>query len=389
MSFESRASVRNTLLAVSVLLIVLTGNAAFANPTVSNVSFTQKAGTKLIEILYDLSENASSVSVLASSDGGVKFDIPVWTLSGSAGLNVTAGTSKKITWNAGMDWQGHLANNAKIRVSASAEPLFTKAAGTYSRGAGQTNFPNSADAPRQSIVISRAYYVRSYLTTKAQWDAVAAWGAAHGYTDLATGAGKGVDHPVQMVTWYDVVKWCNALSEMEGLNPCYFLGNTIYKTGVSDSVVCDWDSKGYRLPTEAEYEVPLASVPYAGGYFFNNFLTPTYVTNNYFNFLSGSIYDPRWAIGGVPYTSPVGALPILNLSGLYDPAGNVQQWCWDWYGTYVAGTDPRGPTTGTKRVTRGGDWNSGPDFLNYWNRNSQTPNTATNTIGFRVARGNL
>ena len=58
--------------------------------------------------------------------------------------------------------------------------------------------------------------------SKGQWDAVRTWGLTHGYTDLAAGNGQAAAHPVQSVSWYDVVKWCNAKSEKEGLTPCYY-----------------------------------------------------------------------------------------------------------------------------------------------------------------------
>jgi hypothetical protein len=71
------------------------------------------------------------------------------------------------------------------------------------------------------------YYMANQLTTKAQWDTVRTWAASNGYTDLAVGAGKAANHPVQTVTWYEAIKWANAASEKEGLkrirppNPIY------------------------------------------------------------------------------------------------------------------------------------------------------------------------
>ena len=75
-----------------------------------------------------------------------------------------------------------------------------------------------------------------------------------------TGAGKGDTHPVQKVSWYDVVKWCNAKSEREGLTPVYYTNDAqtlVYRTGGNVNVTAaqvKWGANGYRLPTEAEWE---------------------------------------------------------------------------------------------------------------------------------------
>lgn len=85
-----------------------------------------------------------------------------------------------------------------------------------------------------------SFYLQERETTKAQWDAVRAWAVNNGYTDLAVGAGKASNHPVQTVSWWDVVKWCNARSEKEGLTPVYTVSGAVMKTGTTEA---EWERR--------------------------------------------------------------------------------------------------------------------------------------------------
>ncbi len=98
-------------------------------------------------------------------------------------------------------------------------------------------------------------------------------------------------------------------------------------------------------------------------------------------------YNPTYATGGYPYTSPVGVFGA-NGYGLYDMAGNVLEWCWDWYGTpYSGGSDPRGPASGTARVIRGGDWGLNASYARCAVRDRFNPSTAAYSFCFRCVRG--
>jgi sulfatase modifying factor 1 len=252
------------------------------------------------------------------------------------------------------------------------------------------------EVPLHTVYVS-AFYMDKYDVTKAQWDSVYSWAITHGYSFDEAGSGKAANHPVQTIDWYDCVKWCNARSEKEGKTPAYYTsGNqaTIYKTGRLDLTngCVNWNA-GYRLPTEAEWEK--AARGGASGQRFPWGNTISWSQANYYASPSSytydvnptSGYDPTFNDGNSPYTSPVGYF-APNGYGLYDMAGNVFQWCWDWYGAYASGSqsDPRGTTSGqygSVRVFRGDDWGNDAFFCRTANRNYADPTISIYFMGFR------
>ena len=260
---------------------------------------------------------------------------------------------------------------------------------------------SSGDGYTDAVIVNAtisAFYMDETEVTKAQWDVVKTWGATNGYTDLPAGAGKAANHPVQMVSWYAVVKWCNARSEKEGKTPVYYTDDahtTVYRTGSVNvtNVQVDWTATGYRLPTEAEWEKAarggLSGKRFPWGNAISQYLA------NYRGDIGSYAYDQGpdgynaiGSVGGTsPATSPVGSF-AANGYGLYDMAGTVYEWCWDLYPSpftpYAGGADPHGATTGSDRVLRGGNWNRFASSLRCAYRDYYFPDSANLIIGFRA-----
>lgn len=248
------------------------------------------------------------------------------------------------------------------------------------------------------VVSVSAFSIDKTEINKGLWDAVYQWAVTNGYSFDSYGAAKGAAFPVCSISWFDAVKWCNARSEKEGRTPAYYTNaeqTAVYRAGqvnLQTSWV-KWNS-GYRLPTEAEWEK--AARGGASGHRFP-WSDGNTITHNRANYYSSSVFDydvsltreyhPKWNTVWPPFTNPGGSF-LPNAYGLYDMAGNVSEWCWDWYDAayYEASpaADPKGPASGTARVRRGGSW---IDFA--WScrsacRSQIAPESTSDEIGFRT-----
>jgi len=290
---------------------------------------------------------------------------------------------------------GGLAPGVTIPASAVATPppgMVLIPAGTFTMGNSVAADTDITGAAPMNTTVS-AFYMDANEVTLSQWQSVYLWALdqspAYGFTNA--GAGKSANHPVQTVSWYDCVKWCNARSEQAGKTPVYYTDagfTTVYRTG-QVAVFADWAAEGYRLPTEAEWEKAAR-----GGQSGQRFPWGMKINQNLANYFgnTGDTYDlgPNGynaigSIGGTsPATSPVGTF-AANGYGLYDMAGNVFEWCWDWYGTpYAGGADPRGPASGSNRVIRGGSWGINAYYARCAFRRDFYPGDTFSSIGFRV-----
>ena len=243
---------------------------------------------------------------------------------------------------------------------------------------------DSGELPAHSVTLS-AFYLDKYEVTRALWDEVYAWATAHGYSFDNAGAGTATNHPVQTVSWYDVVKWLNARSEKEGRTPVYYTNlaqTTIYKTGQVDAPndMVKWTANGYRLPTEAEWEYA------AHGGTTTRFYTGNCISTDQANY-DGR--DPWTGCSAGQYrgrTMPVGSF-AANPWGLFDMAGNVWEWTWDWHNSYSSSavTNPKGPAPRWNRVGRSGGGYDGAFFLRSANRINLNPANKFKDLGFRSA----
>ncbi len=259
------------------------------------------------------------------------------------------------------------------------------------------------EIPVHTNIIS-GFWMDEMEVSKAKWDDVAEWASTNGY-DLTAGggAGKTNNHPVQYVSWFEAVKWCNARSQKEGLVPCYHMMATLDSLYTNDEVDVqndwvDWSADGYRLPTEAEWEKAARGgrqrrlFPWGGDTIQHAQANYSADTNSYSYDISPTQgWHPEYNTGDHLCTAPAGSFPANGL-GLHDMAGNVYEWCWDWYDDYTAAgqTDPHGPESSPYdlRVLRGGGWSVSA----YWARcaarySSIEPYVGdSDGIGFRCVR---
>ena len=193
------------------------------------------------------------------------------------------------------------------------------------------------------------FYIGKTEVTQAQYQAVMGTNPSHF---------KGNNLPVESVTWFNAIEFCNKLSEMQELQKVYTISGT--------NVTSNWNANGYRLPTEAEWEFAARGGIKASKGFFGGYKYEYSGSNN--------VGDVAWySSNSGSKTQPVGTKQPNEL-GIYDMSGNVWEWCWDWY------------TEGTNRVLRGGSWISNDGLLRCANRYDNYPYNANYNVGFRLSR---
>ncbi|MFH0979908.1 MAG: thrombospondin type 3 repeat-containing protein [Planctomycetota bacterium] len=407
-----------------ILLTMAGPSVVLANsaPAVSNVTASQRTDeSKIVDIYYDLADadgDACTVTVLASNDGGATWTVPITAVTGHLGSGITPGVNRHILWDCAVDLPGASGSQYSVRVCADdghtpiPPGMVLIPAGEFQMGDAFTE-GDPKERPVHAVYVD-AFFMDTHETTNQQYAAGLNWARAqeglimvsggavykygetrYGYCDTTTsssnsritwnGSTFGVvagkeNHPMVEVSWFGVVAYANWRSEMEGKPLCYDLSTW----------TCNFGS-GYRLPTEAEWEKAARGGTPGHRFPWSDQDTIQHTRASYCS-SSGYAYDtsptrdyhPLWGVSPYPYTNPVGfftgALQYkedwgwpgtptsyqtangANAYGLYDTAGNVWEWCNDWYSsTYYSSSpydNPHGPTSGSSRVLRGGGWRS-------------------------------
>jgi len=241
------------------------------------------------------------------------------------------------------------------KISTEVEMVFVQG-GTFIMGSPESEEGRDSNENQHEVALS-SFYIGKFDVTQDLYQRVM------GKNPSSWGGDK--NRPIDAVSWYDAISFCNKLSERDKLKKVYSIRGT--------NVQIDWSANGYRLPTEAEWEYAARGgqegeskyLEFAGS---NDPEQVAWYNNN----SGGSVH-------------PVGQ-KVPNALGLYDMSGNIAQWCWDSYEPYATSKqiDPQGPPTGGYHICRGGGWSSDMQGVRVAKRDRYSPSARNSLIGFRI-----
>jgi formylglycine-generating enzyme required for sulfatase activity len=329
--------------------------AANTPPEIRNLKVQQRPGTYLVDVTFDLvdpdSYNGVFLGMEASVDNGATFNLPAKTATGDLGL-VKPGTGKKVVWDAFTDWPDKYTPNAKVRiVAADSLPMGPGRGpdgfvwippGKFMMGSPENEAERESDEAQYEVALSNGFWMCDHEVTQEEYEKVVGSNPS---------PVRGVNFPVDHVSWDDAVAYCKKLTELERA-----AGRITEK-------------QAYRLPTEAEWEYAARAGTTGSRY--------------------GDLDLIAWWSGNSRGQHNPAKQKLPNGWGLYDMLGSLWEWCSDWYGLYPTGfignpAGPAEPIRGTLRVLRGGTWYYGSNHVRCADRYWAPPTQAHITVGFRI-----
>ena len=424
----------------AALAIACVAGAASAAPIISNVILQQREGTRLMDVWYDLSGGAAIVTLSIETDNVPLPDAVVTRFTGDVSKLVQPGAGRHIVWDAGLEWPEHLtaavarltawppyappqycavdllagaaSTNYPVAYYTSAEAvpggvtnrLYRTAKlllrwiepqgdGTFTMGSPETETGRIAEREAQVAVrLTRGYYIGVYEVTQMQWGNVTDKWTTPRWSKNRDFA---LDRPAETVAYNQIREGAFTSSDDPAVdwpsnstvNANSFMGRLRAKTGLD----------GFDLPTEAQWEYACragtAGALNDGTVDLTNEVADARLDllGRYANNGGGKVWggvlweDPPDTATTSNATSTVGTY-APNVWGLYDMHGNVYEWCLDYYAdTRVGGDDPKGPSSGTERVLRGGNWCDGAAECRSASRLGRPPRESGSPYpGFRV-----
>ena len=331
----------------NINLIVPNGNEVFVAGSQTIIKWAGVAPDELVEIDYSIN-NGQSWEKIASQVNGLEYN---WTVPARESDSCLA----RVTT---------VDNSATLDIPLALIPKGNFIMGNTGKYGG---FPE--EFPNHSVSISYDFLMSKYEISQHIYQTIMGNNPSQF---------KGDSLPVEMISWDDAIEFCNKLSDFFNLDRCYNI--IIDPKSQLKSITCNWDANGYRLPTEAEWEYAYKAGTTSD--FYNGDINETDCIP-----IDTILNEIGWYCSNSKLQTQKIGQKLPNKFGLFDMSGNVWEWCWDYFGIYNkdSSIDPKGASTGTSRILRGGSWVSNANFCRASLRYS-FPEGRSNGFGIRVLR---